>query len=76
MEREWRHHRLFFAQLFADAESCARRKALVFDALPGAVFRANVDKVLPMDDYIDAWRYARDVRDNLLQCRNQDRGLT
>ena len=45
-----------------DQEACARGKAFVYDALDSGELKTKIDKVFPMDGYIDAWRYLRGER--------------
>jgi NADPH:quinone reductase-like Zn-dependent oxidoreductase len=46
-----------------DAQSCARGKAFVYEALSSGQLKPSIDRVFPMEGYIDAWRYLRGARD-------------
>ncbi len=46
-----------------DKESCERGKAFVYSALSKGKLRPNVDRVYPMEGYIDAWRYLTGTRE-------------
>jgi len=46
-----------------DASACARGKAFVYDALSSGDLRPSVDRVFPMESYIEAWRYMKGHRD-------------
>lgn len=46
----------------ADPESCARGRAFVYGALERGEIAPRIDRVYPMDAYIDAWRYLRTDR--------------
>jgi len=45
-----------------DTDSCNRGKAFVYNALKTSSLKPNVDKVFPMEGYVDAWRYLRGER--------------
>ena len=45
-----------------DAEACARGKAYVYEALSNGSLRPSVDRVFPMEGYVDAWRYLKGPR--------------
>lgn len=47
-----------------DAEARERGKAFVYDALSSGALRPAIDKVFPMERYIDAWRYMKGDRDS------------
>ena len=45
-----------------DSETCERGKAFVYNALSEGKLTPNVDRVFPMDGYVDAWRYLKGAR--------------
>lgn len=45
-----------------DPEACARGKAFVYDALAKGLLRPNIDRVFPMEGYVDAWKYLKGPR--------------
>jgi len=45
-----------------DHTACERGKNFVYDALASGKLKPKIDKVFPMDGYIDAWRYLRGER--------------
>lgn len=45
-----------------DAAACERGKSFVYKALSNGSLKPNVDRVFPMEGYIDAWRYLRGSR--------------
>lgn len=45
-----------------DAEACARGCAFVHDAIADGSLTARVDRVFPMEDYIEAWHYLTSER--------------
>lgn len=47
-----------------NAEACARGKAFVYEALSSGKLRPTIDRVFPMEGYVDAWRYLKGKRDN------------
>jgi NADPH:quinone reductase-like Zn-dependent oxidoreductase len=47
-----------------DPASQARGTAFVYDALAGGKLAANVDRVFPMDGYVEAWRYLSGPRES------------
>lgn len=45
-----------------DAAACERGKSFVYKSLSNGSLKPNVDRVFPMEGYIDAWRYLRAAR--------------
>ncbi len=45
-----------------DKEACERGKAFVYKALSEGKLSPKVDKVFPMEEYIEAWRYMKGSR--------------
>tara|TARA_R110002167_G_C12524145_1_gene638479 strand:+ start:68 stop:925 length:858 start_codon:yes stop_codon:yes gene_type:complete len=45
-----------------DKEACERGKAFIYHALSEGKLHPKVDKVFPMEGYIDAWRYLKGTR--------------
>lgn len=45
-----------------DPVRCERGKTFVYDALEKGQLQPTVDKVFPMEGYIDAWNYLRETR--------------
>ena len=45
-----------------DSASCERGKAFVYSQLTAGTLSPNVDRVFPMEGYVDAWRYLRGAR--------------
>ncbi|MEP0506237.1 MAG: zinc-dependent alcohol dehydrogenase family protein [Paracoccaceae bacterium] len=45
-----------------DPEACERGKAFVYKALSEGKLKPNVDRVFPMEGYVDAWRYLKGSR--------------
>ena len=45
-----------------DADTCERGKAFVYKALSEGALKPNVDRVFPMEGYVDAWRYLKGAR--------------
>lgn len=45
-----------------DGATCKRGLAYVHDALTSGKLRPNIDKIFPMEGYIDAWRYLKGDR--------------
>lgn len=45
-----------------DKEACERGKDYVYEALSSGKLKPNVDRVFPMEGYIDAWRYLKGPR--------------
>lgn len=43
-------------------DACERGKKYVYDALSNGKIKPNVDRVFPMEGYIDAWRYLKGPR--------------
>ena len=46
-----------------DSAACARGTDFVYNALADGSLAPNVDKVFPMEGYIDAWRYLKGPRE-------------
>lgn len=47
-----------------NAEACERGKAFVYDAIAKGDLSPSVDRVFPMEGYVDAWRYLKGPRDS------------
>lgn len=47
-----------------DQETCERGKAFVYDSLQSGALKPKIDKVFPMEGYVDAWRYLLSERSN------------
>lgn len=45
-----------------DAEACQRGLAFVHEGLKTGALKPDIDKVFPMEGYIDAWQYLRGAR--------------
>lgn len=45
-----------------DREACERGKKYVYDALSNGRLKPSIDKVFPMEGYIDAWNYLKGAR--------------
>lgn len=46
-----------------DAAACERGKAYVYDALGTGRITPKIDRVFPMEGYVDAWRYLKGPRE-------------
>jgi len=46
-----------------DLEACERGKGFVYEALSSGALKPKIDRVFPMEGYIDAWRYLRGERE-------------
>ena len=47
-----------------DPEACERGKAFVYNALADGSLRPNIDRVFPMEGYVDAWQYVTGERES------------
>ncbi|MFB0940994.1 MAG: zinc-binding dehydrogenase, partial [Paracoccaceae bacterium] len=47
-----------------DPEACHRGKTFVYSALSEGKLKLNIDKIFPMDGFVDAWRYLKSERKN------------
>ncbi len=45
-----------------DPAACSRGKAFVYKALSEGTLRPNIDRIFPMEGYVDAWRYLKSSR--------------
>ncbi|MEM7337645.1 MAG: zinc-dependent alcohol dehydrogenase family protein [Actinomycetota bacterium] len=45
-----------------DADACARGIAFVHDSIAAGVLQPTIDRVYPMEGYVDAWHYLRGER--------------
>lgn len=45
-----------------DTEACARGKAFVYHALTRGKLRPVIDRIFPMENSVEAWRYLKGPR--------------